>query len=183
MTKRLGLFVVFSTTPPVVVALLILSVAGCKQAVAPSPKTLSDNCATASLLALKAIQRDTFVPDKGSGLVSRYTQEKIDAADVAAISGEERKVIDELNTVYAAQLRLNQVKKQLSTNELSALDATQYSQKQWDALVDAWGKMKVANLKQRDALQPPLDKCFSDFDASLRARSLAVPASCEAIAQ
>ncbi len=42
--------------------------------------------ATSALLALNAIQRDPYVPAKGSQLVSRFTQEKIDAADVAAVS-------------------------------------------------------------------------------------------------
>ena len=74
--------------------LVILALSGCKYSTPsiPERKQLSDGCAIASLLALKAIQGDPLVPEPHSGLVSRSTQEKIDAADVAAVSREERRV-------------------------------------------------------------------------------------------
>ncbi len=109
-------------------------------------RKLSDSYATSALLALKAIQRDTYVPEKGSQLVSRFTQEKIDAADVAAVSGEERNLTSELNTVYHAQLNLNQRKEELASKQRWVLnaDATQYTKKQWDAICAALLKVELA---------------------------------------
>jgi hypothetical protein len=73
------------------------------------PKKISDSYATTALLALKAIQRDPFVPKKNSQLVSRFTQDKIDAADVVAVSNEERNLTNALNPAYHAQLILNKL--------------------------------------------------------------------------
>jgi hypothetical protein len=94
--------------PVKILTVFLLSVVftvGCKHPTVQ--KKLSDGCATSSLLALKAIQRDTFIPETGSHTVSRITQEKIDAADVAAASPEERAVASNLNAVYDGQLFLN----------------------------------------------------------------------------
>src|SRR5438093_10130858 len=106
--------------------------------------------------------------------VSRFTQEKIDSADVAAVSDEERNLTSELNTLYHAQLSLNQRKeKQASRNRwFLEVDATKYTQKQWDALIATNLKMNLAEAPQIKTLSGQLDTCFSDFDASLRARSI-----------
>jgi uncharacterized protein YhdP len=133
-------------------------------------------------LALKAIQRDTYVPEKNSQLVSRFTQEKIDVADVAAVSDEEKNVTSALNTVYRAQLNLNQHKDAIAapTRWALSVDATQYTQRQWNDITAAQLKLQLAELPMVKALSGQLDTCFSDFDASLRARSTGVPASCVA---
>ncbi len=179
-------------TIPVVVLSLTLGacvLTGCGSSKSkPSQSTLavqtklSDSYATSALLALKAIQRDPYVPAKGSQLVSRFTQEKIDAADVAAISDEEKNVTVALNSVYHAQLNLNQFKEKFDndSHSLERLDGTQYTKTRWDAICDAWGKMMAAESSQLKTLSEPLNVCFSDFDASLRVRSTDVPASCAA---
>ena len=141
---------------------------------------LSDNYATSALLALKAIQRDPYVPAKGSHLVGRLTQEKIDAADVAAISNEERKLTTALQSAYGARLNLNRRKEEWARRNhwFVEVDATQYTQKQWNALVEANYKLNLAEAPQMEALGGRLDACFSNFDVAIRARSADVPASC-----
>ena len=137
---------------------------------------LSDSYATSALLALKAIQRDPYVPAKGSQLVSRFTQEKIDAADVAAVSAEEKNCTNALNTVYHAQLDLNQREdeRRRYQEDCFGADAPACSRKQMDALV----KLLTAEGTVIRTIKGRLDTCFSDFDTSLRARSTDVPASC-----
>ncbi len=139
---------------------------------------LSDSYATSALFALKAIQRDTYVPAKGSQLVSRSTQEKIDAADIAAVSNEERNLTSELNAVYHAQLNLNQHKEELKqdSQRFFGIDAPQHTKKQWDVIA----KVLTEKSNENKTIGKQLDTCFSDFDASLRARSTNVPASCAA---
>jgi hypothetical protein len=143
---------------------------------------LGDGFATAALLALKAIQRDPYAPAGGSDLVSRFTQEKIDAADVVAKTNEERNVAAALNGIYRTQLGVNQVRAKFENDKhsLDRLDSTLYSETEWKALCDAWGKIMVQDSSRLKALREPLTACLSDFDASLRARSTALPASCTA---
>ena len=103
------------------VAVIVLGVTeliGCKnekpvQADSVTQNKLSENYATDALLALKAIQRDPFVPAKDSQLVSRFTQEKIDVADVAAVSNGEKSITAALNSVYHEQLYANQHKEKM----------------------------------------------------------------------
>jgi hypothetical protein len=171
--QTLPLIVFFST--------IALSGCGAKQTVlAEQPKKLSDAYATSALLALKAIQRDVFVPPKNSNLVGRATQEKIDAADVAAASPEERNLTAVLNSVYHEQLTVNQRQNSLTemSREVLALDATRYTQKQWNALTEAEFKILKLETPKIKAVRKQLDSCFADFDASLRARSTTAPESC-----
>jgi hypothetical protein len=166
----------------ILVILAMIMVSGCASVTNRiAPKKISDSYATSALLALKAIQRDPFAPEKHSQLVSRFTQEKIDAADVAAASTEERNLTNALNTVYQAQLSLNQLKQEEANRFqwLGSRDTTQYTQKQWEALVKATFDPAIAEIPRKKALTEHLDKCYSDFDASLRARSLDTPASCK----
>lgn len=137
---------------------------------------LSDSYATSALLALKAIQRDPYVPEKGSQLVNRATQEKIDSADVAAVSNEERNLTSELNAVYHAQLTLNQHKEELKqdSQRFFGTDAPQHTKKEWDVIAKVLTERATTN----KAIGKRLDMCFSDFDASLRVRSTDVPATC-----
>jgi hypothetical protein len=156
-------------------------VVGCSsnKAAQPEAQKLADNYATSALLALKAIQRDPYVPAKGSELVSRFTQEKIDAADVAATSDKEKNITVALTSVYRAQLTLNQRKEQMHVDggKLEEIDS-RYSQKQRKALGDAWVKMMEAESSGVKSLSETINKCYSDFDPSLRARLTDVPASC-----
>jgi chromosome segregation ATPase len=155
-----------------VILMLCVMPVGCKHTLTPAQKNLSDICATSSLLALKAIQRDLYVPEVGSHTVSRATQEKIDAVDVAAVAPEERAIASELNTIYDGQLFLN-----------SRADLLRHEDK-----LASFGSETVGlktereeTSKQVDTFRMALDKCFTDFDASLRARSLFVPESCAAV--
>ncbi len=130
--------------------LLLLSGCGHK------PKVISDNYATSALLALKDIQGDLYVPDK-TGIVNRFTQEKINVAEVEAVSPEERVNAAALSAIYEERLFVNT------------------------------GKVHVGEpvFIKGDAVTQEgfLAKCFSDFDDSLRARSSAVPASCTVFPQ
>jgi len=157
-------------------------------------RKLSDSYATSALLALKAIQRDPYVPAKGSQLVSRFTQEKIDAADVAAVSDEEKNVTSTLNAVYHAQLSLNKLNAKSDARWADAegdkpsgvpsrsCHEVPPAKRKYHPAWDAY----CAMLEQLDSLEAPgkkeltekLNTCFSDFDASLRARSTNVPAPC-----
>ena len=161
------------------VAVVVIGLMGCRSDSKPVQtatvqKKLSDNYATSALLALKAIQRDPYAPAKGSKMVSRFTQEKIDAADVIAVSSEERNVTTALNSVYLAQLNLNQHKAQLERdgNEIHTLDANNKK------LSDAWVKLMTTESAAVKSLSADLDACYVDFDALLRARLTDVPASC-----
>ncbi len=133
-------------------------------------KKLSDNFAIAALLALKSIQHDG----------NRSALDKIDAADVLAVSNEEKNVTLVLNSVYRKQLNFNRLKAKhdQDLHSLERLDATQYTQAEWNALCDAWGKLMLAQTSQMKTLSEPLNTCFTELDTSLRARSTDVPASC-----
>jgi hypothetical protein len=164
---------------------VVLSGCGVKQttsasAPVPAPEKLSDSYATSALLALKAIQRDPLVQPKNSNLVSRATQEKIDAADVAAVSEDEKKLTAVLNVIYNDQLSLNRQNNEVDkmTQWTLNVDATQYTQKQWNKIIDAQQKVILAGLPARKTLKAHLDSCFADFDTSLRARSTTAPTSC-----
>lgn len=172
-------------TLAVLAILLLTGCEGFKSKPAVQMK-LNDNYATSALLALKAIERDPYVPEKSSGLVSRFTQEKIDAADVSAVSPEERNLTDELNIVYAAQLRLNLYKHEYDRGnaELMALGLTTpfpYTQKQWNAIVKAHSNLALLQIKKINDLKEPLTACFADFEASLRSRLTAMPISCSTL--
>lgn len=144
--------------------------------VQPAPKRLSDNYAISALLALKAIEGDTYVPEKGSNLVSRFTQEKIDAADVTAVSPEERNMTALLNNVYHERLSLNSDKAKLNQDSREWLEvSTRLSKKTNDELIDKF----TESGKSIKARESQLDSCFADFDTSLRARSVDTPASCK----
>ncbi len=152
----------------------LVATAGCKPPAPPAEKKLSDSCAIASLLALKAIQGDPYIPEAGSGLVSRVTQEKIDAADVAAVSPDERNIAKALSLVYDGRLFLNgrQDRSRLEQKTAGYGDETsglKAEREETARQVDVFGRM--------------FDGCVSDFDASLRSRSLAVPASCGTLPQ
>ena len=126
------------------------------------------------LLALKAIQGDPYVPEKGSGLVSRATQEKIDAADVVAISPEERGVAKALSVVYDGQLFQN-----TRVNRLQILQKiASYGNETNGLKVE-----REETAREVDLFGKSLNACFSDFDRSLRSRSLTAPASCTALTQ
>ncbi len=156
----------------VAVLVFVITPTGCKHQ--PAEKKLSDGCAIASLLALKAIQGDPYVPEKGSGLVSRATQEKIDAADVSAISPEERGIAKALSVVYGGQLFQN-----ARVNRLQILQKiASYGDKSNSLKVE-----REETAREVETFGKSLDGCFSDFDASLRSRSLAVPASCAALTE
>jgi hypothetical protein len=152
-----------------VILMLCIVPIGCKHAPTPAQKNLSDTCATSSLLALKAIQRDLYVPEVGSHTVSRVTQEKIDAVDVAAVAPEERAIASELNSIYADQLFRNRT-----------ADRLVHEEKLFTFGGESAGLKaeREETTREVDTFGMALDKCIYDFDLSLRARSLAVPSSC-----
>jgi hypothetical protein len=163
------------------IVLGIMGLIGCKdekpvQADSVTQKKLSDTYATDALLALKAIQRNPFVPAKGSQLVSRFTQEKIDVADVAAVSNDEKSVTAALNSVYHVQLDANQHKEKMKAdgNLLSTLDVRNKK------IADAWVKLMEAESAEQKSLDSSLEACYTTFDASLRARLPDIPAACGA---
>ncbi len=174
------------TIPVVVLSLASVALAstGCgnaesthAQTAAAVQRKLSDSYATSALLALKAIQRDPYIPEKDSNLVSRFTQEKIDAADVAAVSPEERGITSLLNAVYHKQLAVNYSKAKLKKDVAEWLPhSPQLSKKTNDALIGDFSDRRQAN---KDA-EEQLNTCFTDLDTSLRARSTDVAASCTA---
>jgi|ERR1019366_156812 hypothetical protein len=144
-----------------------------------APKGLGDGYAVAALTALKAIEEDTFVQKPDSNLVSRFTQEKIDAADALAVSIDQRNIMSVLNKMYAVKVNLNwQVKgrdlfvKIAHDDRLSSVFTA--ADKQRDEAEANQRSLAVATISGR------LDKCFADMDSSLRARSKEVPASCKA---
>jgi hypothetical protein len=159
-------------------ALLLLvpfAFSGCSEA----PKRLNDSYAVAGLTALKAIEGDTFVQKPGTNLVSRFTQEKIDAADALAVSSEEKHVTDTLNQIYAAKVNFNwQVVRKDRWLETVHLEERSPSFTTPDYRQHA---RTMANQTSQEvtAFSDQLDKCFSDLDSSLRARLVAVPASCK----
>jgi hypothetical protein len=163
-------------------SLAIISVAliGCgttkSSVVQPQPKKLSDGYAMAALLALKAIEGDTYAPGENSNLVSRFTQEKIDTADVTAVSPEERNMTVSLNEVYKRRLLINQNEAALKEAGNDWLPRSpSLSKKQNDAVIaklTKWGdEIKIRKNE--------LATCFTDFDSSLRARAVDAPASCK----
>ena len=116
-------------------------------------KKLSDDYAKSALLALKAIQRG-----------DPHTQEAIDVADVARTTDAERAMTKALNGVYLLKLDYNQ-----------KLELEQ-------VLTDSSGAGAAA---KRAALEPKiqtfsekLGACFAEFEATLRARSTALPTAC-----
>lgn len=154
---------------------IVVALAGCNRPAASTKGTkLSDGCAIASLLAIKAIQGDPFVPEANSGLVSRSTQEKIDAADVAAVSPEERHVAGALNVVYHAQLFQN-----TRTNRLQLMQKLARHGRETAGMKAEREEMA----REVSDFEMVLNGCLRDFDESLRARSLAVPKSCEVLPQ
>ena len=156
----------------ITVLLSVALLAGCHHA--PVEKKLSDGCAIASLTALKAIQGDPYVQERGSNLVSRATQEKIDAADVAAISSEERGIAKALSVVYEAQLfqngRVNRLRLEEKLKGYGNESAGMKTERE-------------ENAREVSVLGKTLETCYSEFDTSLRARSLAIPTSCAGIGQ
>jgi hypothetical protein len=136
----------------IVICAVPLLLTGCGH----KPKVISDNYATSALLALKDIQGDLYVPEK-TGIMNRFTQEKINVAEVAAVSPEERVNAAALSGIYEERLFVN-------TGE---------------AHVGEPSFIKEYAMTQEGFLA----KCFSDFDYSLRARSSTVPASCTVFPQ
>jgi carbonic anhydrase/acetyltransferase-like protein (isoleucine patch superfamily) len=136
----------------IVLFTIMLMLIGCGH----KPKAISDNYATSALLALKDIEGDLYVPEK-DGVVNRYTQEKINVAEVAAVSPEERANAAALGAVYEERLFVNMSKAHVGEPSFIKEDAV--------------------------TQEGFLAKCFSDFDDSLRARSSTVPPSCAVFPQ
>ena len=153
---------------------IVFIVVGCKHAEVKPEKRLSDGCAIASLLALKAIQGDPLVPEPHSNLVSRNTQEKIDAADVAAVTMEERRVAGALNVVYHARLFQNKQTSRLQSLQKLAGHSGETAGMRTE---------QEATDKEVSDFEASLSGCSRDFDESLRARSLSVPRACEELPQ
>lgn len=183
-----------------VVAIVVIGLTGCRSNSQPEQpatvqKKLSDNYATAALLALKGIEHDAFVPVKGSQLVSRFTQDKIDAADATAVSNEEKNLTNVLSLLYHAKLTLNELNAK-SDARWAAADRDrppgvpsrschevppakiQYDHPAWDKYCAALEKLDRLEAPAKNEITEKLNACFSDFDASLRARSTIAPASC-----
>jgi hypothetical protein len=159
----------------------ILAVTGCsgtKNATvqAAAPKVLSDAYAIQALLALKSIQRDLFIPDAGFTTVGRLTQEKIDTADVAAVSPEEKSMTDTLNAVYIKHISINRRKDEHDRKVSEYVEASPRLSKKTN---DAWIAVAVKTGDEIKSSQKQLDSCFVDLEASLRARSITTPASCK----
>jgi hypothetical protein len=127
--------------------LVVIAFSGCTSVTQQVlPKKLANTYAMTALLALKAIEEDTFVRVPPSRLTSRFTQDKIDAVDVLGVADQERNIAEALNQVYAVKLSLN------------------------------WERYSVFGDDGRPfggtigVFEKKIDMCFSDFDASLRAR-------------
>lgn len=176
VTYRYGKLLPMKRLSLVAIAVVLTGCGTTKSAVFQQPpKKLSDGYAMSALLALKAIEGDTYVPEKNSNLVSRFTQDKLDTADVAAVSPEERNITGSLNEVYKQRLLINQNEAALKEAGNDWLPRSpSLSKKQNDAIIaklTKWGD----DIKSR---KNQLATCFTDFDSSLRARSVDAPASC-----
>ena len=166
---------------PVIMLVITAALAGCGQKQAASvqaaPKRLSDAYATSALLALKAIQGDVYVPpDAKSKLVFRPTQEKIDASDVTAVTPEERGLSALLGTVYDHRLTINFGEASFKRETAAFVEASPHISKQKsDQAIDELARQSQEDKDRKDKFEA----CVNDLDASLRARSVDVPASCQ----
>jgi Xaa-Pro aminopeptidase len=120
---------------------------------AHAPLRISDSYAKPALLALKAVESDiSFAQVRGDQLlVDRATQEKIDAADVEASTGDERALSAALRNIHMRRLIGNMAR---DTNRLSGKDAAN------------------AAITARESA------CFKPFEEALRAREAKLPKPC-----
>jgi len=142
-------------------------------------KKLSDDYAKSALLALKAIQRDASTPDVSGDtiLVNRHTQEAIDAADVSGTTDDEKAMTAALNAVYVQRLMYNQnLELETTLHEMDS-DLVKYSG-DLAAFAHQQAAQRATQEPKIQALSKRLDACFADFDATLRARSTALPSAC-----
>jgi hypothetical protein len=183
----------------IAVVLSLAALSGCSNAlqhVGLGPKMLSDNFATNALLALKTMESDNVgygvsknVYRKQGLPIDRATQEKIDGVDALAVTDQEKRITDTLNHVYAAKVRFNwQVFEKDSWLKAVSLDEDVNERFKKDKT-----RLKKKGLRDEQAYNAEhakewseavlvasgkLATCFSEFDASLRARSTIVPVSC-----
>lgn len=148
------------------------------QALGQQKPKISDAFAKASLFALKAISSDATIPENANGelMASRHTTEKIDAADVEAVTPQEKFVVGLLHDFYSDRLINNTRRDTIRV---------QYEEKAYSSPASGLALQRVPDELAKDPRIVGMTKreaaCSDAVDAMLRLRVFDAPEECKSV--